>query len=1115
MSQHQPWLRIVVTSRPEADIQEFFAGSELDWRTEYDVRTYDASGDIRAFVEDSLSGLTKAKNWPKDAPEQLSVRSGGLFIWARTACKFIVDGYNQRGRLEQVLAGTQLADIDTLYTIAIKASIPDGSNDNMEYMLKCLGAVVVTATHMPLSTANLAMLLDEYVSPEVVDKVLESLSSVLYVDEKLGNVVRVSHPSFMDYITTPSRSQNLCVDLKQHNTMLAECCFRVMANNLGFNICGLETSDRLNVDVPDLDVRVRDTIRPHLSYSCLYWSSHVAEGRPNALVNPLRTFLLGPELIYWMEVLSLLGKFSAAPARLLQFIACCSPVESMQDCGLLANDAYRFVLSFYDAISRSTPHLYISALAFAPENSGISQRMRGLFPKLLTVTQGAEKEWTRCLRGISVSSEVNSVAFSPDSRRIVSGSADSTVQIWDAETGDPASEPLKGHKQGVTSVAFAPNSRWIVSCSGDKTIRVWDAETGEVRLNPLKGHSRPVLSVAFSPDSRRIVSGSADNSVRVWDAETGEPAYKPLQGHTDYVRSVSFSPDGRWIVSGADDYTLRIWGAQTGAAVSEPLKGHSHWVISVAFSPDSRHIASCSRDNTVRIWNAETGAAVLQPLRGHSNWVRSIAFSPDGRRLASSSEDGTIRIWDAQTGDLVLDSLDSHSNSVQSVAFSLDGRRVVSGSKDKTMRIWDVVGGGSSGAVRGSITSKGHSGVVCSVGFSSNGRYVVSGSDDGTVRIWNTETGAAVTEPFENHSKGVLSVAFSPDDHRVVSGSVDNTARIWNAETGDAVVEPLRGHSRPVQSVAFSPDGHRIASGSDDRTVRIWDVETGAQTLPPLMGHSGGVNSVAFSPSGHRLVSGSDDRTIRIWDIETGQLVFKPLTGHSCYVMSVAFSADGRRIVSSSLDNAIRIWDAETGGTVLDPLRGHTGAVWSVAVSSDCRWIASGSSDGTVRLWDAMTGEAVLQPLRGHSIPVLSVALSSDGRRLASGSRDMTIRIWDAELHTASTVQNPRFLLGTSSYLPFEASSTHIGIPDTQVRVLPQQTTNDKLLVTSAELAHYMRPDLPGWVTTAEGKLLVWLPPDLQETSLICISSTGIRPQIVIDFSAFVHGSSWTSIAKV
>ncbi|KAG9124994.1 hypothetical protein FRC07_009421, partial [Ceratobasidium sp. 392] len=998
------WLKVIVTSRPDLDIVQFFGHTDATWRAEYNVLNYDARSDICLFVQERLAEITPMPDgWPNDAADQLSLRSNGLFIWARTACEFIRIGVNRRERLDQVLAGTHgngsQADLDVLYTTALTATAQGGADQNMKYTLACLGVVVVTASRTPLSVADLAWLLRGRIPRDVLHLVVDRLSSVLYFD-KQTSAIRIAHYSFMDYITDSKRSKELCVGLERQNSILAECCLETMSEGLMFNICGFESSDIFNSDVPDITVRVREAIPPHLSYSCLYWSSHVAATTAGTLDAAIHDFIFGQQLLCWIEALSLLGRLTIALANLLEFVQC--PVsERVQDCRAIVNDAYRFVLSFYDPISKSAPHLYISALAFAPANSMIAQRMRPRFPNLLFVTEGAEQNWTPCLRTISASSAVRSIAISSDGRRVVSGCADGAVQVWDAETGDTMLGPLQGHSAVVHSVAISPDSRWIASGADDETIRVWDAQTGDARFNPIQAHSMWVLSVGFSADGSRIVSGSMDATICVWDASTGESVLGPLHGHSHSVRSVAFSPDGKWIVSGSDDKTVQVWDANSGDAVSDPLEGHAGGILSVAFSRNGIMIASGSDDSTVRIWDATTGNPLLAPLQGHSSRVWSVGFSLDSRQVVSGSADRTVRIWDVKTGDPIR-VLDGHSDWVRSVAFAPDGRRVISGSLDKTIRIWDVASGGDAGTYEESRLVKGHSGDVNSVVFSSDGRHLVSGSDDKTVCIWDAETGKLVLGPLNGHTDWVLCVAFSSDNRRVVSGSDDETVRIWNAETGDAVLEPLQGHSGSVNSVAFSPDCCLIVSGSGDTTIRIWDAETAQAVLEPLTGHTKGVSSVAFSADGLWVVSGSFDQTIRIWDVKTGQVVREPLTGHSDYVRSVAFSADGRRIVSGSDDNTVRIWDAETGDTVLGPLQGHDNWVRSVAFSPDGRWIASGSMDETVRIWDAETGEAVLEPLRGHTNRVMSVAFSPDGRRIASGFEDNTIRIWDAESHIAS-----------------------------------------------------------------------------------------------------------------
>ena len=123
------------------------------------------------------------------------------------------------------------------------------------------------------------------------------------------------------------------------------------------------------------------------------------------------------------------------------------------------------------------------------------------------------------------------MAFSPDGKRIVTGSQDRTVKVWDAATGQELLS-LKGHTSCVTSVAFSPDGKRIVSGSQDKTVKVWDAATGQEILS-LKGHTGQVTSVAFSPRRQthrqrqrgriRCAIKPLPGEVKVWDAPTAKP----------------------------------------------------------------------------------------------------------------------------------------------------------------------------------------------------------------------------------------------------------------------------------------------------------------------------------------------------------------------------------------------------------------------------------------------------------------------------------------------------------------------------------------------------------------------------------------------------------------
>jgi hypothetical protein len=194
-------------------------------------------------------------------------------------------------------------------------------------------------------------------------------------------------------------------------------------------------------------------------------------------------------------------------------------------------------------------------------------------------------------------------------------------------------------------VAISADGKRIVSGSADRTVKVWDSTTGQDLLT-LRGHGDTVKCVAISADGKRIVSGSYDRTVKVWDAATGQELLT-LQGITHWVNCVAISPDGKRIVTGDGDRIVKVWDSSTGQMLLT-LKGHSGSVTSVAISPDGKRILSGSADRTLKVWDAVTGQEILT-LKGHSDQVNSVSFSPDGQRIVSGSEDRTVKIWDAST----------------------------------------------------------------------------------------------------------------------------------------------------------------------------------------------------------------------------------------------------------------------------------------------------------------------------------------------------------------------------------------------------------------------------------------------------------------------------------
>ncbi|HAB19657.1 MAG TPA: hypothetical protein DCE44_24890 [Verrucomicrobiales bacterium] len=138
--------------------------------------------------------------------------------------------------------------------------------------------------------------------------------------------------------------------------------------------------------------------------------------------------------------------------------------------------------------------------------------------------------------------------------------------------GTPLRRTLEGHSALVFAVAPTPDGRRIVSGSKDSRLKVWDLERGEC-VRTLEGHSSWICAVALTPDGRQIISGSADNTLKVWDLERGE-CQRTLEGHSFSVNAVAITPDGQRIISGSQDGTFKVWDPECGECL-RTLEGHS------------------------------------------------------------------------------------------------------------------------------------------------------------------------------------------------------------------------------------------------------------------------------------------------------------------------------------------------------------------------------------------------------------------------------------------------------------------------------------------------------------------------------------------------------------
>jgi NACHT domain- and WD repeat-containing protein len=279
--------------------------------------------------------------------------------------------------------------------------------------------------------------------------------------------------------------------------------------------------------------------------------------------------------------------------------------------------------------------------------------------------------------------EASNCLFSPDGRHVVTASHRHAIKVWSAESGELL-RILSRHGEAVRACVFSADGK-LLSASADGTLQLWDLERN-APLSILRGHRGPVQSCAFSPDGAWIASASQDRTVKLWDSQTGA-TLATLEGHEDWVQRVMVIANGRRIASYSLDRTVRIWDVATRSTL-HVLRGNETAIGAAAVAPDGVRIVAGGEDGVLHVWDTESGVRIAT-LPGHRGAIRSCACAG---AVVSASQDGTLRIWELETGRLRA-SLEGHQGSVQACLFSPDGRHIVSGSEDQFLKLWNAATG--------------------------------------------------------------------------------------------------------------------------------------------------------------------------------------------------------------------------------------------------------------------------------------------------------------------------------------------------------------------------------------------------------------------------------------
>jgi len=699
-------------------------------------------------------------------------------------------------------------------------------------------------------------------------------------------------------------------------------------------------------------------------------------------------------------------------------------------------------------MAQSAPHIYLSALPFAPSSSRIAEQYSPRFQHTLKIEHGKSTKWPPLVTTIVPGSSLVICVAWWDNEYVAAGLENGNVFIWNVSTRAMISGPLSAGGEGgvlVSSVAFSRDGAYLASGLSDGRIQIWHVTTGEKAREALKDdevHTGAITALSFSEDGEWLISGSIDCLVRIWDWGKVKVVAGPFGGHKNPVWMVSLTPDQKHVVSRSGFRTLQVWDIRTKQKVMTPswnvptgiISANVHRIIpSDTFykSPFKSGFAPCSwssateceeeeytsqtfedfetswnvlmssghcatpPDITSQSWNTFRSGMPYIEGQFKDSWILGASFSQDGEFVVTSSEDQTC-VWYANSGKLVAGPFDY--NGAICLAFSADGRRVVSGSWGGDLCVWNVVdgGGGPSDAADNPPQS---------VAFAGSKKIVVGYRNFGRTGVLDLLTGQETAKFF---AEGLLG-AVSLNGGDLIASTSDDAMCIFT-QTGNLVTEVRSSCQQGRNSViAFSPISNNIvAFGTEGGVVNVVNASNGARIAGPEQICHDRFTSLALSSSRQMRVAVASYHEMFVWDTCSGKII-GPLA-HHC-VRALVFSADARHITSVASDYTLCVWDSTTGEIVRGPVGlNDDQAVYVgksspfIALTQDAQKVAFLGDHHRILVFEVVyigNGEIALcgpLVLGGHTSYITSMEFSRDGLLLATtSSNDFTVRIWDMQ----------------------------------------------------------------------------------------------------------------------
>ena len=615
--------------------------------------------------------------------------------------------------------------------------------------------------------------------------------------------------------------------------------------------------------------------------------------------------------------------------------------------------------------------------------------------------------------------EITALKTAVHSDKLISGSLDGTIKIWDLKT-DALEQSIQTSLQ-IFCVELTNDEFTIISTHEDATLRLWDIESGEL-IGRTQNYPKPFKVIALTPDSSMILS--ALNGLKKLFLNKIK-SKSIINQHQKPIRSLVLSPDNTLLAAGSDDFTISIWDADS-MKLRKFIEGHTKTVTSLLFTPNSKFLISGSEDHWIKAWEMPDGEEAY--AINECDDVIGLALYNDGENLMAVCGDKSLRLFDlnqkkllnctffenqfckiivnnsgnkAYCGDVagflyefelknmqVTKKFQANWSPLLALTVSFDDLKLyTSFAKDDVfeIKIWNLE---TDNFILLKTLINGY--VIHSLVLNSKSTKLFSGSDQ-RILVWDLINYKKIAE-FDDHTALVRCLALSSNEQTLYSCSDDGCIRAWNLKDCREMAF-LKGHQYKILRMAITPNGQYLVSGDENDKIIVWDLLNKNNKIKYVLSNEEEckIQGLAITSDGNKIIASTNKLKKTIWDLKEGKRIAQ--FEFPTYSQRLILSPDDKNVIIGYSDSIIRSWNLEKL-TIEKSFQGHTGCIRDLIISKNGRKLISGSEDNLIIIWDIETQQN-FKTLNGHDDEVTALALNPDNTMLFSGGKDAKVIIWD------------------------------------------------------------------------------------------------------------------------